>query len=181
MVPFFHSHSKNHFLSRSSEILQFDDRDPPISIPALPVLNELPATGNLDPVPTPYKQLDWNGGFRIYEGVAIFDGVTKALREPRISIYGPDKSFTLKSVDVAGFIQSQGAALVESAFKLTATGTKTNNEKVSEDFNYTPGGLKPFQPKSLTGLKSVVFETDLLTTLLKAVAFDNVKYTVYTC
>lgn len=173
--------SKESFLSRSPEI-KFDNSDPTISIPALPLLNELPATGNLDIVPTPYKQLDWNGGFRMYKGIAIFDGVTQALREARISIYDPVKYFTLKSLYVAGFIQSQGAALVESAFTLTAIGTKINGQTVSKDFNYTPKGLRQFTlPNSFTGLKSVVFKTDLLTTLLKAVALDNVEYTVYTC
>lgn len=38
--------------SRSSRI-QFDDRNPPLSIPALPLLSELPTTGNLNIVPTP--------------------------------------------------------------------------------------------------------------------------------
>lgn len=133
-------------------------------------------------MPTPYKQLDWNGGFRLFDGIAIFDGVTQLLREARISIYDTVQSFTLKSLYVAGYIQSQGAALVEAPFTLTAIGTKTNGQTVSKDFNYTPGGLKPFKlPNSFTGLKTVVFKTNLLTTLLTAVIFDNVEYTVYTC
>lgn len=173
--------SKESFLSRCSEI-QFDNSDQPISIPAVPILSELPATGNLDIVPTPYKRLDWNKGFRFTKGVAVFDGVTQELREARISIYDTVLSFTLKSLYLAGFIQSQGAVLVETAFTLTAIGTKTNDQTVSKDFNYTPGGLKQFKlPSSFNDLKTVVFKTDLLTTLLMAVIFDNVEYTVYTC
>lgn len=133
-------------------------------------------------MPTPYKKLDWNQGFRISNDLAIFDGVTRALSEPRISIYDPVQSFTLKSLYLAGYVQSQGAVLLQAPLTLTAIGTKTNDQTVREDFNYTPGGLKQFVlPNSFTGLKSVVFETGFLATLLTAVVIDNVEYTVYTC
>lgn len=70
----------------------------------------------------------------------------------------------------------------EVPFKLTAKGIKTNGDTVSKDYSYTPGGLKKFTlPTSFNDLKSVTFGSDLLTTLLTAVAIDNVEYTVYTC
>lgn len=187
--------SKASCLSRSSEI-QFDSLEPPIPLPAPPVLTVLPAplptklpvTANLNIVYTPYKELDWNDGFRFLEGssiyksppnAALFDGVTQELNEARISIYDTVQSFTLKSLYLAGFLQSQGAALEYVPFTLTATGTKTNGQTVSEDYHYTPEGLKQFKLNSFTDLKSVVFESDLLTTLLTAVVIDDVEYTVH--
>lgn len=190
--------SKSSFLSRSSDI-QFDGLDSEIPLPDPPVLNVLPAplpnklraTGNLNPVLTPYKELDWNNGFRLLEGAsisksppnaAVFDGVTQALNEARILIFDMVHSFTLKSLYLAGFLQSQGAALVYVPFTLTATGTKTNGQTVSKDFNYTPEGLKQFElPIYFNDLKSVVFGSDLLTNLLAAVVIDNVEYTAYKC
>lgn len=188
--------SKASCLSRSSEI-QFDDLAPPIPVPAPPVLTvlpaplptTLPAISNLNIVRTPYKELDWNNGFRFIVGApisesppnaAIFDGVTQELNAARISTYDKVQSFTLKSLYVAGFLESEGAALVYVPITLITTGTKTNGETVSKDFNYTPKGLKQFVlPNSFTDLKSVDFESDLLTTLLAAVAIDDVEYTVY--
>ena len=92
-----------------------------------------------EPCAPPYKELDWNNGFRLVEGAsisksppnaAVFDGVTQALNEARISIFDTVHSFTLKSLYLAGFLQSQGAALVYVPFTLTATGTKTNGQTV---------------------------------------------------
>lgn len=81
---------------------------------------------------------------------------------------------------MAGFLQSKGAILQYATFTLTATGTKTNGQTVSKDFNYTPEGLKQFVlPNSFTDLKKVSFGSNLLTTLLVVVVFDNVEYTVY--
>lgn len=140
-------------------------------------------------MPTSYKELDWNKGFRFLEGspiaktppnVAVFDSATQALNEARISTFDTVQSFTLKSLYLAGFLQSQGAIRQSVPFTFTATGTKTNGQKVSKDFNYTPQGLKQFVlPNDFNDLKSVVFGSNFLTTLLTAVVIDNVEYTVY--
>lgn len=140
-------------------------------------------------MPTPYKELDWNGGFRYITPApvnhspptaAIFDGATQALKAPRISTYGTVQYFTFQSVYLGCFLQTQGAALQSVACTITATGTKTNGQTVKKDFKYTPDGLKQFVlPSEFTNLKSVVFGSNLLTTLLTAVVVDDAKFKIY--
>jgi hypothetical protein len=167
---------------------QFDDLKP-----AIPLPTAVPTTGNLNIVPSPYKELSWNNGFRYFNTTAAvspptrayFDIASRPIGEPRISTYGSVQYFNLKSAYFACYIQGQGAIAPPTGCTLSVVGNTTAGETVTQSYEFTAGPPRQvFLPAGFANLKSVLFRrtNGLLGNIITYVGVDDIVYDVYkTC
>jgi hypothetical protein len=155
----------------------------------LPLDRPLPASAEIQLVPSPYKELDWNKGFRYTDSPSSFSIPNRAISQvqtevlflPRISITGNVQYFNMRSAAFSCQLQLLGAVPLEQDCTITAIGTKTNGGTVSAAFKYTAGPMKSFPfPSTFTNLKSVLFDRSggLVPDTILFTAYDSIIYDV---
>jgi hypothetical protein len=132
----------------------------------IPLPTTVPGSGEVQVVPTLYKELDQKNGFR-YAGNTNAPGQpnrtfanppSELLADPRISTTGNVQYFDLKSAYLACYLYAAGAIQPPVDFTITVIGTKTSGETVSAAFENKSGPMRQFfLPSTFTKLKPVLF------------------------
>ncbi len=158
---------------------------------------DVPASNKLNIVPTPYKELDWNNGFRFSASAASFskpfravsNPVNELLAKPRISIFGDVESITLTSVALACYLFTVTGPRVAKDCTINVIGTTTTGGKFVEALYYKAtsdeGLMQQFSlPPSFTKLKDIEFQRagTALEISTTRTAYDDIIYDlVKTC